>query len=1084
MFTPLCAALWLLAVGWTAPAANLAAVNAASYSNSLAPGAIATAFGPDLAVNSGAGTTVTVEDSTGTTRAATVFYAYPQQIAFLIPAGTATGGATVTVTSGDGTVSSASVTITTVAPGLFSADASGQGVAAAVAVQGQNAALIFSCGPGPVACTGLPVNLNQTVLELYGTGIRGHSASGVTCTVGGVTVPVTYAGAQPSYAGLDQVNISLPNTLANQGLLNIALTVDGQTSNTVTINTSGADYYVSTVGNDAWSGAQPVPNANGSDGPFASVAKAQLAMRSAIKSNPGRAFTVMLHGGTYYLPLSSTTSGGLEFTASDSGSPAAAVTWENYPGETPVLSGGVPVGAGGLGLTWSHSSGSLWQVQLPAATRPFEYLFYNAARRLRSRLESASGTGFYMNGGSCYDTTTNQAVAASQCDLGSFLRIATEIAPTGANSGCPSATGNATQGSKCLDRFAYNPSDPIAAWANLNPSGSPCGGATNGYPVGDVEATLFEAWTVEIMRVGCVDTVNHILYFTGKTQGGSSNGVANTYNSFGPVAGHRYIVENTRDAFDTARAAGLTGLWFLDRSTSPWTLNYLANSGENPNTDTVVIAQAQAASSTGGSLLTAANLSNATFRGITFEVDDFVPPAAGFSNDTNDETTLPEAIDCESCQDVTFDGITVRHTSASGILVASASGNSGAPATGDMIENSAFYDIGDSGIRIGHSPLASDKTANVVQSVTIQNNIVQGYGRVVPAGEGIAQGSGHDIAYLHNEINDGYHAGLSVCSGNCSPYTANGQNVVSQYNHIWNIMQGLTSDGGTLYYNTGGPQGAGTGNAILNNLVHDTTDSSIIDTINGARIAGSAYGGEGIYLDNLSAGVDVENNVVFHLSAHTAFMSTGPGTGQPANTFNNNILAYGRVAMFEENLPWATSGCTGASLRVNLTNNIFYFDLDDSAGFYVMQGCPWSCGLNYNQFQNFQGNLYWRTDGRFASYGKAFHVATRAPSDDSTCAGAGAPTAWTFLSFAQWQGGTPPNGLPASVGEDTAGTVTANPGFGTSGQPSDFLLTANPIAGFDFTRTNDTILHAGRNHPVIMPPVVPATFPTYHYTKF
>jgi hypothetical protein len=70
------------------------------------------------------------------------------------------------------------------------------------------------------------------------------------------------------------------------------------------------------------------------------------------------------------------------------------------------------------------------------------------------------------------------------------------------------------------------------------------------------------------------------------------------------------------------------------------------------------------------------------------------------------------------------------------------------------------------------------------------------------------------------------------------------------------------------------------------------------------------------------------------------------------------------------------------------------------------------------------------------------------------------------------------------VGEDTAGTVTANPGFGTSGQPSDFLLTANPIAGFDFTRTNDTILHAGRNHPVIMPPVVPATFPTYHYTKF
>jgi hypothetical protein len=48
----------------------------------------------------------------------------------------------------------------------------------------------------------------------------------------------------------------------------------------------------------------------------------------------------------------------------------------NYPGETPVISGGVPVGKGGLGLTWKHESGALWQVQLPANTEPFEYFFY------------------------------------------------------------------------------------------------------------------------------------------------------------------------------------------------------------------------------------------------------------------------------------------------------------------------------------------------------------------------------------------------------------------------------------------------------------------------------------------------------------------------------------------------------------------------------------------------------------------------------------------------------------------------------------------------------------------------------------
>ena len=59
-----------------------------------------------------------------------------------------------------------------------------------------------------------------------------------------------------------------------------------------------------------------------------------------------------------------------------------------------------------------------------------------------------------------------------------------------------------------------------------------------------------------------------------------------------------------------------------------------------------------------------------------------------------------------------------------------------------------------------------------------------------------------------------------------------------------------------------------------------------------------------------------------------------------------------------------------------------------------------------------------------------------------------------------------------------------DPGFGHAGKASDFLLSKNPIAGFDYTKTNDTIRNAGRDHPVIMPPLVPATFPTYKYTSY
>ena len=58
----------------------------------------------------------------------------------------------------------------------------------------------------------------------------------MTAIIGGTSVPVEYAGAQPSYAGLDQVNLALPSSLSGSGLVNIVLTVDGQITNVVTID--------------------------------------------------------------------------------------------------------------------------------------------------------------------------------------------------------------------------------------------------------------------------------------------------------------------------------------------------------------------------------------------------------------------------------------------------------------------------------------------------------------------------------------------------------------------------------------------------------------------------------------------------------------------------------------------------------------------------------------------------------------------------------------------------------------------------------------------------------------------------------
>ncbi len=848
-----------------------------------------------------------------------------------------------------------------------------------------------------------------------------------------------------------------------------------------------ADFFVALDGNDSWSGAASSPNSQRTDGPFASIAKAQIAVQELLRNHPQGPIIVMIRGGVYYLPLSPTSPGTLNFTQLDSGTSATPVIWENYPGETPTVSGAESIRKGrqqinfyGLGLTWTNPSGNLWQVQLPANTQPFEYFFYKTKtrqRRLRSRLQSANGVGYYIKDGACYSTATGQTVDLATCNLGTFLRIAATVPP--GNTGCPSVSYQGQ--SKCLDRFQYAPGDPVTRWANLNgvytgDPAQPCrADRANPYPAGDIEVTLFDSWTVDILRVNCVDTSNHIIYFTGPAKGNPTD-----YNCFGPSAGHRYIVENTLEAFQQEQQAGQTGLWFLDRSTELWTLSYIAKDGENPNLDNTLIPQLQPGSATGGSLLSATQLSYVTFQGITFEMDNFTPPAAGFANDENGESTLPSAVDCESCQQVAFDGVTIRHTSASGLQIASVDGHSGPPAANDVIQNSAFYDLGSSGIHMGHAPQGNDLASSVVHSVTVQNNVIQGYGRVFPGGEGLAQGSGNNILYQHNDIDDGYHAGISICEYGCGG--ENGSDIVSQYNHIWNIMQGITSDGGALYYYVGSVQKSGTGNKILNNLVHDVSDSSVIDR----SILGTGYGGQGIYLDGLSAGVSVENNVVYRVSGNTAFLSEGPAGGQPANTFQNNILAYGRKGMLTESIAWPEN--CNASTKINMTSNILYFDQNDTTGFYAIQGCADSCGMSFNQYQNFERNLYWRTDGQFATYTKAFHVLTTPPPPDqaSSCTEPQNPkTAWTFFDFPTWQNGHPlVNGHSLPMNEDAEGTVSVDPGFGTSGLPTDFLLTKSPMSGFDYTQTNDTIKTAGRTNPLIEPPQVPPTFPTYFYTAF
>jgi uncharacterized protein (TIGR03437 family) len=236
----------------------VAHASAASYNTiTLAPDSIVAAFGTNLATEVRSaessplptelgGTTVTVRDSHGTAIRAPLFFVAPNQINYLMPPGVANGVATVTITNGDGVAVESLTEISTVAPGLFSANASGEGAAAALVLRVRaNGEQVYE----PVARYDaqtetfvlVPIDLSnaaeQVYLILFGTGIRLHGAlEGVTIKLGETELPVSYAGAAPSWEGLDQVNVLLRAGLRGRGEQTVVMRVNEQATNTVKVH--------------------------------------------------------------------------------------------------------------------------------------------------------------------------------------------------------------------------------------------------------------------------------------------------------------------------------------------------------------------------------------------------------------------------------------------------------------------------------------------------------------------------------------------------------------------------------------------------------------------------------------------------------------------------------------------------------------------------------------------------------------------------------------------------------------------------------------------------------------------------------
>ncbi|MFN0120104.1 MAG: MBG domain-containing protein [Blastocatellia bacterium] len=246
---------------------TLALVSSASYAgNAVSADSIVAGFSLGLTNLSESATTtplpqtlaglqVKFRDVAGAEYFAALIYASGTQVNFVVPRNLRTGTAIVRVYNGEIEVAASSIEIVNVTPSIYSANASGVGPAAALLLRARSNGTqlyeaTFSYDNGTSQFVNRTIDLSgpggglteEVYLILFGTGFRNLSNAGsVRVTLGTIDGEVVYAGAQPDFVGLDQINVKLPASLAGAGVVTVTVTIDGVTANTTQLRFTGTN---------------------------------------------------------------------------------------------------------------------------------------------------------------------------------------------------------------------------------------------------------------------------------------------------------------------------------------------------------------------------------------------------------------------------------------------------------------------------------------------------------------------------------------------------------------------------------------------------------------------------------------------------------------------------------------------------------------------------------------------------------------------------------------------------------------------------------------------------------------------------